>query len=138
MVQQLAFIDIILSLILNAESGHIPIVENNAHMQRSGPMYIHARSKVAGSKVMQSTAGQRQHLRTVILVGCAQTAVVGGGDSQTELAQSGSYLYLNGIRFASAPSKVPNLCVIGVLTVIQVSPFTVTPLLGFPKYCYLQ
>ena len=66
--------------------------------------------------------------------------------SQTELAQLGSYLYLKGIRFALAPSKLPNLysdpasaqVVIGALKVTKVSLFTVIPLLGFPKYRYLQ
>ena len=55
--------------------------------------------------------------------------------SQTELAPLGSYLYLKGIRFASAPSKLPNLysdpasaqVVIGALRVTKVSLFTVIP-----------
>ena len=55
--------------------------------------------------------------------------------SQTELAQLGSYLYLKGIRFASACSKLPNLysdpasaqVVIGALKVTKVSLFTVIP-----------
>ena len=54
--------------------------------------------------------------------------------SQTELAQLGSYLYLKGIRFASAPSKLPNQSysdpasaqvVIGALKVTKVSLYSI-------------